>query len=136
MRARGAVVLLLAGAVLAGCAGNELRARRDDAWSHVPQTLPDGPRIHNPALPSLSRLPDPEWVGYDAVPNGYGHPLRGIALLLHPVGVAMDWALVRPFYMLGGLAPEWFGLTVDDARVYQGHMPELVISRDAPRRFE
>jgi hypothetical protein len=41
-----------------------------------------------------------------------------------------------PFYMLGGLAPEWFGLTTDDAQGYQSHMPELTISRDAPRRFE
>jgi hypothetical protein len=39
--------------------------------------------------------------------------------------------------MLGGLAPEWFGLTTDDAQVYQSSMPELTISREAPRyRFE
>jgi hypothetical protein len=136
MRARRLVVLLMAGAMVAGCASSELRARKDDAWSDVPQTLPDGYRIHNPALPTLSRLPDPDWTGYEPVPNGYGHVLRGIGFLLHPVGVALDYALVRPFYMLGGLAPEWFGLRSEDARRYQGHMPELVISRDEPRRFD
>ena len=48
-----------------------------------------------------------------------------------------DYALVRPMYMLGGLAPEWFGLNADDAFGYQSHMPELTISKDAPRyRFE
>jgi len=39
--------------------------------------------------------------------------------------------------LLGGLAPEWFGLNTDDGQMYQAHMPELYISKDAPRyRFE
>jgi hypothetical protein len=36
--------------------------------------------------------------------------------------------------MLAGLAPEWFGLTVDDALGYQSQMPELWTSKDAPRQ--
>jgi hypothetical protein len=129
-------MLALAGAIAAGCAGSELRARKDDAWSHVPQALPDGTRIYNPVLPTMSRLPDPDWTGWEPLPSGYGHPFRGLGFALHPIGVALDYALVRPFYMLAGLAPEWFGLTAEDARRYQGHMPELVISREEPRRFE
>jgi hypothetical protein len=67
---------------------------------------------------------------------GYAHPLRGVAFVLHPIGTALDYALVRPFYMLGGLAPEWFGLTVEDGQDFQAHYPELQIPRNSPRRFE
>ena len=66
-------------------------------------------------------------------PEGYAHPYRLTAFLLHPVGVALDYVIARPFYMLAGLAPEWFGLTVEDAKRYQEHYPELVIPRDSPR---
>jgi hypothetical protein len=102
----------------------------------VSQALPDGKWIDNPALPTLSKLPDPRWTGQTPVSNGYGHILRPVALLLSPIGVALDYVVMRPLHMLGGLAPEWFGLTTDDAQTYQSHMPELTISRDAPRRFE
>ena len=136
MRTRKLIILALVGAVVAGCSANNLKARKDDAWSRVPQTLPDGRHIDNPSLPTLSRLPDPQWVGQTSVPSAYGHPFRPLALLLHPIGVALDYVLMRPLYVLGGLGPEWFGLTTEDAQGYQSHMPELTISRDAPRRFE
>ena len=114
MRGRAVIVLLLAAAVAAGCAGSQLKARKDNAWGDLPQALPDR---------------------YDANPAGYGHPLRTVALVLHPVGVALDYILVKPFYLLGGLAPEWFGLTADDAHQYQAHYPELVVPRDAPAKY-
>ena len=87
---------------------------------------------HNPSLPTLSTLPDPTWVGHDPVPNAYGHPFRPVAMVLYPFGVAFNWVVVEPLYMLGGLAPEWFGMTTDDALGYHSHMPELVTSKDAP----
>jgi hypothetical protein len=133
MRTRNLVVLALAGAVLAGCSASELKSRKDDGWSLVSQGLPDGKYIHNPSLPSLSTLPDPTWVGQESAPNAYGHIFRPFGFVLHPVGVALDWALIKPFHMLAGLAPEWFGLTTDDALGYQSHMPELITSKDAPR---
>jgi hypothetical protein len=137
MGTRRLILLTVIAALGLGCAANELRARKDDGWSHVSQALPDGEYIYNPSLPTLSTLPDPRWVGYASVPSGYGHPFRPLGFVLYPIGVALDYALVRPFYMIGGLAPEWFGLTTDDAQVYQSSMPELTISRDAPRlRFE
>lgn len=111
MHARVLTVLLLVALVAAGC---DLKARKDGAWSHVPQALPDDLRQS---------------------PAGYGHPFRGLAFVLSPIGVALDYALVRPFYMLGGLAPEWFGLTVEDGQRYQQHFPELTIPRDAPPKF-
>ena len=111
--ARCLIVLVLAVLVAAGCAASDLKARKDAAWSHVPQALPDG---------------------LDPNAGGYGHPLRAVAFVLHPIGVALDYVLVRPFYMLAGLAPEWFGLTAEDGQRYQSHFPELVVPRDAPRR--
>ena len=133
MHMRNLVVLALAGAVLVGCSASELKSRKDDGWSLVSQGLPDGKYIHNPPLPTLSKLPDPPWVGQEPNPNAYGHLLRLPAIVFHPVGVALDWALIKPFHMLAGLAPEWFGLTADDALGYQSHMPELTTSKDAPR---
>jgi hypothetical protein len=133
MHMKELVILALAGAVVAGCAANDLKARKDDGWSPVSQTLPDGKYIYNPSLPTLSTLPDPTWVGSESTPNAYGHLFRLPALVFHPIGVALDYALIRPLHMLGGLAPEWFGLTTDDALGYQSHMPELMISKDAPR---
>ena len=74
--------------------------------------------------------------GFYAPGCGYGHPFRPMGFLLHPIGTALDWALVKPFYMLGALAPEWFGFTTEDAQRYQSHMPELRTPRTEPRRFD
>ena len=137
MRTRHLIILVVAAAVGMGCSANSLKTQKDDAWGRVSQSLPDGEYIYNPSLPNLSKLPDPTWVGYSPVQSAYGHPFRPLGFILYPFGVAFDYAVVRPLYMLGGLAPEWFGLSADDAQGYQGHMPELIISKDAPRyRFE
>jgi hypothetical protein len=129
------VMVALVGAVLASCAANDLKAAKDDSWSRMPQTLPDGRYIVNPALPTLSTLPDPYWAGTDSVPSPYAHPFRPLGILFYPFGVAFDYAVVRPLYMLGGLAPEWFGMTTDDAWSYHSHMPELTTSKDARRHL-
>jgi hypothetical protein len=133
MRSRHLMILVVAAGVAMGCSANSLKSHKDDSWGRVSQSLPDGQYIHNPSLPSLSTLPDPTWVGSSSVPSAYGHPLRPLGFILHPFAVLFDYALVRPMYMLTGLAPEWFGLTTDDALGYQSHMPELTISKDAPR---
>ncbi|HWC03950.1 MAG TPA: hypothetical protein VHF87_14430 [Methylomirabilota bacterium] len=137
MGTRQLIIVAVVAALGLGCAANDLKTRKENAWDRVPQALPDGEYIYNPSLPTLSTLPDPTWAGYSSAPNAYGHPFRLPGFALYPLGVALDYALVRPFYMLGGLAPEWFGLSTDDAQLYQSHMPELTTSRDAPRhRFE
>jgi hypothetical protein len=115
MRARHLLALLLVGAVALGCSAAQLKAQKDDSWKFVPRGLPDN---------------------LDPNPNGYGHPFRAAAFVGYPIGYALDWILVKPFYMLGGLAPEWFGLTVEDAQKFQSHQPELVTPQNAPRRFE
>ncbi len=115
MGGRWVLVLVLAAVVGAGCTAAQLKAQKDDSWSHVSQALPDN---SNPT------------------PGGFGHPFRAAGFLLHPVGVALDYALVRPLYMLAGLAPEWFGLTADDAHRYHEHHWELVTPQNSPRRFE
>jgi hypothetical protein len=113
MRAKPLIVLLLAAALGAGCSASQLQARKDNAWFST-------------------ALPDEQ----NSNPTGYAHPLRPAAFVLYPVGVALDYALVRPFYLMAGLAPEWFGLTVDDAQKYQQHLPVLVAPQTAPQRFE
>ena len=125
MRSRQLAILMAAAAVCVGCAVN--------------RGMPDGEYISNPSLPSMSTLPDPHWVGYSPTANAYGHPLfRPVALALSPVGMALDYAFMRPLYMLGSLAPAWFGFTVDDAQTYHDHLPpEPMDLKDAQRyRFE
>jgi hypothetical protein len=36
---------------------------------------------------------------YDA--RRAGHPVRGVAYVLHPVGVALDWLIFRPAHWVG-----------------------------------
>jgi len=115
MRGKVLASLLLAAFIGAGCSAAQLKAGKDNAWNDFPTALPDN---------------------HDGTAGGYGHPFRGLAFALHPVGVALDYALIRPFYLLGGLAPEWFGLQSEDALRYQQHLPELVTPRNQPRRFE
>jgi hypothetical protein len=115
MRSKVLAVLLLAALVGAGCSASALKSQKDDSWKWVGQSLPDR---------------------YNGSPSGYGHPFRPIGFLLHPVGVALDWALVKPFYMLAGLAPEWFGLYSEDAQRFQDAFPEKMDSQNAPKRFE
>jgi hypothetical protein len=112
-RGRDLIVLVLLVAVVAGCSASGLKAQKDDSWKYVPQAQPDS---------------------YDPTPSGYGHIFRVAGILMYPVGRALDYA-VRPFYMLGGLAPEWFGLQTDDAQSFHQAHPELVIPRDAPRLY-
>lgn len=38
-------------------------------------------------------------------PQQAGHPLRIIAYVLHPVGVALDYVIFRPAYWLGSKEP-------------------------------
>ncbi|HZR45442.1 MAG TPA: hypothetical protein VFA47_01965 [Candidatus Manganitrophaceae bacterium] len=44
----------------------------------------------------------------------YGHPFRIIAFVVHPVGVALDYVVVRPIYFIASLAPGLFGYTAED----------------------
>src|SRR5438093_3614265 len=43
-----------------------------------------------------------------------GHPLRLLAFVFHPVGVAADLVVSQPLYLLASQAPELFGYTVQD----------------------
>ncbi len=38
-------------------------------------------------------------------PDRAGHPLRVVAYALHPVGVILDYAILRPAYWLGSHEP-------------------------------
>jgi hypothetical protein len=136
---RGLAVLTVAAAFAAGCAGSELKARKDSAWSWVPQSLPDTTvlQVREAPLKIFSRdIASPLPREFDASTNGYGHVYRWFGFLVYPVGVVLDYAISQPLYVLAGLAPEWSGLTADDGHVFHLHHPELTVPRDAPRRFE
>ena len=133
MRSRHLMILVVAAGVAMGCSANSLKSHKDDSWARVSQSLPDGQYIYNPSLPNLSTLPDPTVGGVLLGPERVRSPVAPARCILHPFAVLFDYALVRPMYMLTGLAPKWFGLTADDALGYQSHMPELTISKDAPR---
>jgi hypothetical protein len=116
MRARLLIVLLTVAAIAGtGCAASELKARKDNSWRFVSHALPDS---------------------YDPSPTGYDHVFRDVAFVLYPVGKVLDYVLFQPFYMLAGLGPEWFGLTVQDGQDFQAHFPELAVPRESPRLFE
>jgi hypothetical protein len=48
------------------------------------------------AAPALADKYDPE---------SAGHPLRIVAYVLHPVGVALDWLIFRPAHWIGSKPP-------------------------------
>ena len=51
---------------------------------------------------------------HEGLANSYGHPFRLIAFVLHPVGVLVDYVVVRPVYFIASLAPDLFGYTAED----------------------
>jgi hypothetical protein len=49
----------------------------------------------------------------------YGHPFRLVAFVLHPVGVLLDYVIVRPIYYVTSLAPSLFGYTAEDEAAFE-----------------
>ena len=45
------------------------------------------------------------------------NPFRWLGILLHPIGVGLDYAINRPFYALGSAFPYVFGYTSEDVLV-------------------
>jgi hypothetical protein len=45
------------------------------------------------------------------------HPLRWMAFVIHPAGVAVDYLVNRPVYFVASLWPGLFGYTDEDAMV-------------------
>lgn len=54
-----------------------------------------------------------------ATAASYGHPFRLVAFVLHPVGVLLDYVIVRPIYYVGSLAPSLFGYTAEDEAAFE-----------------
>jgi hypothetical protein len=42
---------------------------------------------------------------HDHRPDRAGHPLKILATVLHPIGVAIDWAIMRPAHWLAEREP-------------------------------
>lgn len=51
--------------------------------------------------------------------TSFGHPFRLIAFVLHPVGVLVDYVVVRPIYYVASLAPSLFGYTAEDEAAFE-----------------
>lgn len=49
----------------------------------------------------------------------YGHPFRLVAFVLHPVGVLLDYVIVRPIYYVASVAPSLFGYTAEDEAAFE-----------------
>lgn len=49
----------------------------------------------------------------------YGHPFRLVAFVLHPVGVLLDYVIIRPIYYVTSLAPGLFGYTAEDEAAFE-----------------
>ena len=97
-------ILLLATAV--GCAENRQQQASADA---------DGG--YSPPA-SIYSVMDPTSLVYTDVSAGAApsdNPWRWTGLLLHPVGVALDYGLNRPIYRLTSKLPYLFGYTSEDA---------------------
>jgi len=97
-------ILLLATAV--GCAGNQ---QQQDSADAVGGYTP-------PA--SIYSVMDPTSLVYTDVAAGAApndNPWRWTGFLLHPVGVALDYGLNRPIYMLTRQMPYLFGYTSEDS---------------------
>ena len=97
-------ILLLVAAV--GCAGNRQQQAAADA---------DG-GYSAPA--SIYSVMDPTSLVYTDVAAGAAlsdNPWRWTGFLLHPVGVALDYGINRPFYSLSSHLPYLFGYTTEDS---------------------
>jgi hypothetical protein len=99
-------IILLATA--AGCAGNREQQGLADA---------DGGYT---APASIYSVMDPTSLVYTDVAAGSSpgdNPWRWTGFLLHPLGVAADYAVNRPFYTLTSKMPYLFGYTSEDAMI-------------------
>ncbi|TKB73183.1 MAG: hypothetical protein E8D46_12105 [Nitrospira sp.] len=99
-------IILLATA--AGCAGNREQQGLADA---------DGGYT---APASIYSVMDPTSLVYTDVSAGSSpgdNPWRWTGFLLHPLGVAADFAVNRPFYTLTSKMPYLFGYTSEDAMI-------------------
>lgn len=97
-------ILLLATAV--GCAGDRHQQASADA---------DGGYT---APASIYSVMDPTSLVYTDVSAGAApsdNPWRWAGFLLHPLGVAMDYAVNRPIYTLPSQMPYLFGYTSEDS---------------------
>jgi hypothetical protein len=97
-------ILLLATAV--GCAGN----RQEHASADAEEVYTAPASIYSVMDPTSLVYTD---VAAGAAPND--NPWRWTGFLLHPVGVAFDYAVNRPIYTLTSKMPYLFGYTSEDS---------------------
>lgn len=90
------ILFLCATLGLSACAGSTMST----------QDYPK-PRLDDLPIGIEQGLISPGWDG--------GNPLRLVAFLVHPVGVAADLIINQPVYFLASQAPDLFGYTYQDA---------------------
>lgn len=86
--------LLLSMALTAGCAGKQ--------------------KTENLARTDITQRAD-----IPASATSYGHPFRLVAFVLHPVGVLLDYVVIRPIYYVASVAPSLFGYTAEDEAAFE-----------------
>ncbi|TKB91728.1 MAG: hypothetical protein E8D41_09620 [Nitrospira sp.] len=106
MRTTALAVGMLLLVTAAGCAGN-----------HQQQTSAEADGSYTPPA-SIYSVMDPTSLIYTDVAAGASpsdNPWRWAGFLLHPIGVAMDYAVNRPMYALPSRNPYLFGYTAEDS---------------------
>jgi hypothetical protein len=106
MRTTALAVGILLLATTVGCAGNPQQQASADA---------DGDYT---APASIYSVMDPTSLVYTDVAAGSAandNPWRWAGFLLHPIGVALDYGLNRPFYKVPSQMPYLFGYTTEDS---------------------
>jgi hypothetical protein len=106
MRTTALAVGILLLVATAGCAGTrQQQASADQDGSYT-------------APASIYSVMDPTSLVYTDVAAGAApsdNPWRWFGFFLHPVGVAMDFGVNRPIYMLPSKMPYLFGYTAEDS---------------------
>ena len=76
-----------------------LLAAAPPEWSEPSEPAPPSEQAPPPPAPVIVSRVSP----YE--PLRAGHPLRIVAYALHPIGVILDYAIMRPAYWIGSHEP-------------------------------
>jgi len=75
-------------------------------------------------LATLVAAAAPAALADDYDPDRAGHPLRIVAYVVHPIGVAFEWLVMRPAHWVVNHEPFSTIFGHEEGRLYTGEKPE------------